>query len=154
MDTWSAISGAAELFTWRGGLALENSRKPFWSSPSTSLFSLMRTVARILSLKHVLFLFRCVYTPSMSYKHIGTAADLVRFGCSLRIECGRCFAANTLSAIEVAQRCGPAISSASAPVSNVRAAARNPRAWWYCRPFRPYFGFAGSTTLAEITCTG
>jgi hypothetical protein len=42
----------------------------------------------------------------MSYKHVGTAADLVRFGCSLRIECGRCCAANTMSALEVVQRCG------------------------------------------------
>lgn len=42
----------------------------------------------------------------MSYKHVGTAADLVRFGCSLRIECGACFAANTLTGAEVVQRCG------------------------------------------------
>jgi hypothetical protein len=62
----------------------------------------------------------------MSYKHIGTAADLVRFGCSLRIECtalkravspggltstgstaqrGR-RAANTMRATEVALKCG------------------------------------------------
>jgi hypothetical protein len=32
----------------------------------------------------------------MSYKHVGTAADLVRFGCSLRVECSACAAANTL----------------------------------------------------------
>ena len=31
----------------------------------------------------------------MSYKRIATA-DLVRFGCALKIECGRCFAAHTL----------------------------------------------------------
>ena len=43
----------------------------------------------------------------MSFKHIGTAADLVRFGASLRIECGSCAAANTMSAAEVVQRCGP-----------------------------------------------
>jgi hypothetical protein len=42
----------------------------------------------------------------MSFKRIATAADLVRFGCALRIECGRCFAAQTLSATQVAQRCG------------------------------------------------
>jgi ribosomal protein L40E len=42
----------------------------------------------------------------MSYKHIGTAGDLVRFGCSLRIECGDCFAANTMSATEVVLKCG------------------------------------------------
>ena len=43
----------------------------------------------------------------MSFKHIGTAADLVRFGASLRIECTACAAANTLSAAEVVQKCGP-----------------------------------------------
>ena len=43
----------------------------------------------------------------MSFKHIGTAADLVRFGASLRIECGSCAAANTLSATQIVQRCGP-----------------------------------------------
>ena len=42
----------------------------------------------------------------MSYKRIATAGDLVRFGCSLRVECGACFAANTMSAIEVVQKCG------------------------------------------------
>lgn len=29
----------------------------------------------------------------MSFKHVGTAADLVRFGASLRIECTACAAA-------------------------------------------------------------
>jgi len=43
----------------------------------------------------------------MSYKHVGTAADLVRFGCSLRVECTRCAAANTLTGAEVVRRCGP-----------------------------------------------
>ncbi len=43
----------------------------------------------------------------MSYKHVGTAADLVRFGASLRIECTACAATNTMSAREVVQRCGP-----------------------------------------------
>jgi hypothetical protein len=43
----------------------------------------------------------------MSFKHVGTAADLVRFGASLRIECTICAAANTLSAAEVVKRCGP-----------------------------------------------
>jgi hypothetical protein len=42
----------------------------------------------------------------MSYKHIGTAGDLVRFGCSLRIECGDCSAANTMSPAEVLVKCG------------------------------------------------
>jgi hypothetical protein len=43
----------------------------------------------------------------MSYKHIGTAADLVRFGCSLRVECTACSAANTMSGAEVVRKCGP-----------------------------------------------
>ena len=42
----------------------------------------------------------------MSYKHVGTAADLMRFGCSLRIECNHCAAANTMTAVEVMTRCG------------------------------------------------
>lgn len=37
----------------------------------------------------------------MSYKHVGTAADLVRFGCSLKIECVACGAARTLNGVEV-----------------------------------------------------
>ena len=37
----------------------------------------------------------------MSYKHVGTAGDLVRFGCSLKIECKECGAARTLNGIEV-----------------------------------------------------
>jgi hypothetical protein len=41
----------------------------------------------------------------MSFKKIGTAGDLMRFGCSLRIECTHCAAANTMSAIEVVKRC-------------------------------------------------
>ena len=37
----------------------------------------------------------------MSYKHVGTAADLVRFGCSLKVECTACGAARTMSAVDV-----------------------------------------------------
>jgi len=37
----------------------------------------------------------------MSYKHVGTAADLVRFGCSLKVECTHCGAARTMSGVEV-----------------------------------------------------
>ena len=43
----------------------------------------------------------------MSYKHVGTAADLVRFRASLRIECGMCAAAHTLTGAQVVTRCGP-----------------------------------------------
>jgi hypothetical protein len=37
----------------------------------------------------------------MSYKHVGTAADLIRFGCAMKIECIACGAARTMGAIEV-----------------------------------------------------
>lgn len=39
----------------------------------------------------------------MSYKHVGTAGDLVRFGCSLKVECTACDAARTMSGVEVMQ---------------------------------------------------
>jgi hypothetical protein len=37
----------------------------------------------------------------MSYKHVGSAADLVRFGCSLKVECTACGAAHTMTGAEV-----------------------------------------------------
>ena len=37
----------------------------------------------------------------MSTKHVRTAADLVRFGCSLKVECMACGAAHTITGIEV-----------------------------------------------------
>jgi hypothetical protein len=37
----------------------------------------------------------------MSYKHVGTAGDLVRFGCSLKVECTACGAARTMNAVDV-----------------------------------------------------
>jgi len=42
----------------------------------------------------------------MSTKHVRTAADLVRFGCGLRIECGSCANARTLDGFAVAKTCG------------------------------------------------
>ena len=36
----------------------------------------------------------------MSTKHVRTAADLVRFGAGLKIDCGGCGAARTLDGIE------------------------------------------------------
>ena len=42
----------------------------------------------------------------MSTKHIHTGADLVRFGASVRIECGDCGSARTLSGVELVQACG------------------------------------------------
>jgi hypothetical protein len=37
----------------------------------------------------------------MSYKHVGTAGDIVRFGCALRIECTHCHAATTWNGVDV-----------------------------------------------------
>jgi len=42
----------------------------------------------------------------MSTKHVDSAADLVRYGCSLKVECGGCGAARTLSAVQVVKLCG------------------------------------------------
>ena len=38
----------------------------------------------------------------MSYKHVASAGDLLRFGCSLKVECTHCGAARTMDAVEVA----------------------------------------------------
>jgi hypothetical protein len=46
----------------------------------------------------------------MSTKHVRTPADLVRFRCSLKVECTACGAANTMSGTEVARRCGASAS--------------------------------------------
>jgi hypothetical protein len=43
----------------------------------------------------------------MSTKHIDTAADLVRFGASVKIDCAKCGAARTLNGAEVVRACGP-----------------------------------------------
>ncbi len=42
----------------------------------------------------------------MSTKHIYTAADLLRFGASVKIECGSCSASRTLSGTEMVKACG------------------------------------------------
>jgi ribosomal protein S27AE len=42
----------------------------------------------------------------MPTKHINTAADLVRFGASVRIDCGKCGATKTLSGTEMVKACG------------------------------------------------
>lgn len=41
----------------------------------------------------------------MSTKHSRTAADLVRFGASVRIDCGKCGATKTLGGAEVVKAC-------------------------------------------------
>jgi ribosomal protein S27AE len=42
----------------------------------------------------------------MSTKHIETAADLVRFSASIRIDCGKCGATRTLSGAQMVKACG------------------------------------------------
>lgn len=42
----------------------------------------------------------------MSTKHIRSAADLARFKCALRIECGSCHNARTLNGFDVARAHG------------------------------------------------
>lgn len=59
----------------------------------------------------------------MSYKHVGTAADLVRFRCSLKVECTACGAAPTMTGIEVHRVHGSASLERLRPVSNAAAAA-------------------------------
>ena len=49
----------------------------------------------------------------MSTKHIETAADLVRFGASVKIDCGSCGASKTLNGAETVKRCGPGSLSAT-----------------------------------------
>ena len=39
----------------------------------------------------------------MSTKHVRTIADLVRFGCGLRIECGSCGSAKTVDGYDAAK---------------------------------------------------
>jgi hypothetical protein len=51
----------------------------------------------------------------MSYKHVGTAFDLVRFGCSLKVECTACGAARTMDAVEIARVHGNANLTHLAP---------------------------------------
>ena len=50
--------------------------------------------------------FSPAYRWQMSFKHVRTAADLVRFKCALRVECGRCHNATTMTGYEVAKVIG------------------------------------------------
>ena len=42
----------------------------------------------------------------MSTKHINTAADLVRFGAGVRIDCAKCGASKTMTGAEMVKACG------------------------------------------------
>jgi hypothetical protein len=48
----------------------------------------------------------------MSTKHVRTVADLVRFGCGLKIECGDCGAAKSLDGYQVGGLVGAGTLSA------------------------------------------
>lgn len=64
----------------------------------------------------------------MSTKHIRTAADLVRFGASIRVECGECGAAKTMSGQMVAMACGAgSLATARARFRCSRCGARAAR---------------------------
>ncbi|MEA1071219.1 hypothetical protein [Sphingomonas sp. LY160] len=54
----------------------------------------------------------------MSTKHVRTAADLVRFRASIRIECANCGSARTLSGTEMVKACG------AGPLAAARARLR------------------------------
>jgi hypothetical protein len=55
---------------------------------------------------------------------VETTGDLVRFGCSLRIECTSCHAAHTLSAVEVGLAHGKVSLASLAPCLKCRRCNR------------------------------
>ena len=64
----------------------------------------------------------------MSTKHIRTTGDLVRFGAALRITCGHCGSARTLSGPEAVQLFGLApLSHAQARLKYSRCKSREAR---------------------------
>ncbi len=58
-------------------------------------------------------------TGPMSTKHINTAADLVRFGASARIECSSCGSFKTVDGVSMVALCGA--GSLTATVSRLSA---------------------------------
>jgi len=60
----------------------------------------------------------------MSYKHVGTAGDLLRFGCALKVECTHCGAARTMNGVEVHQLHGNRQLSQLAPRLKCRRCRR------------------------------
>ncbi len=64
----------------------------------------------------------------MSTKRIETAAALVRFGASIRIECGSCGSARTLSGPEMVKACGAGpLRSAAVRLKCGRCGAKDAR---------------------------
>jgi hypothetical protein len=64
----------------------------------------------------------------MSTKHVRTTTDLCRFGASVRIECGVCGSARTMSGPEMARALGPcALSAAQARLKCARCGEKAAR---------------------------
>jgi hypothetical protein len=64
----------------------------------------------------------------MSTKHIRTAADLVRFGAGLKIECLNCGSARTLTGTEMVAFCGNgSLADASIRLKCQRCGRKGPR---------------------------
>lgn len=64
----------------------------------------------------------------MSTKHIDTAADLVRFGASVKIDCRECGSARTLTGPDLVKRCGAGpLASARAKLRGGRCGAKKAR---------------------------
>jgi hypothetical protein len=74
----------------------------------------------------------------MSYKHVGTAGDLVRFGCALRVECTHCFAARTMNGVEVLNVHGNRQLSQLAPRLKCRRCGRKAAKLTVLDPIYPY----------------
>lgn len=49
----------------------------------------------------------------MSTNHINTAADLVRFGAGVRVDCGKCGATRTFTGAQMVKACGAGDLNAS-----------------------------------------
>ena len=74
----------------------------------------------------------------MSYKHVATAGDLVRFGCSLKVDCTHCGAARTLTAPEVHSVHGNASLTHLAPRLKCRRCKRKAAKLTVLGPVYPY----------------
>ena len=74
----------------------------------------------------------------MSYKHVASAGDLVRFGCSLKVECTHCGAARTMNAVEVARVHGNANLTHLAPRLKCKRCGRKEARTTVLPPVYPY----------------
>ena len=64
----------------------------------------------------------------MSTKHVQTVADLVRFGCGLKIECGDCGAGKSIDGYQVGALVGPgALAAVRSRFKCARCGAKSAR---------------------------